>query len=78
MNTQTDIHNKVAGEVVRTIVNSPLEAGGSFTDALVILESVVLGVVLVGVRSGGGGGDKLLDELVLHVKERLTKLERLN
>lgn len=72
MNTQTEIHNKVAGEIVKAIVRPPLEAGGQFTDVLVILESVILGVMLMGVKLGGD--DRVLDEVVLHVKERLAKL----
>jgi hypothetical protein len=69
--TQTEIHNRVAGEVVAAIVRPPLEAGGQFTDVLVILESVIFGVMLAGVKLGGD--DKVLDEVVLHVRERLAK-----
>lgn len=71
MNTQAEIHNRVAGEIVKAIVKPPLEAGGQFTDVLVILESVILGVMLTAIKLGGD--DKVLDEVVLHVKERLAK-----
>jgi hypothetical protein len=74
MTTQTEIHNRVAGECVKAIVKPALEAGGEFTDVLVILESVILGVMLMAVKLGGD--DKVLDEVVLHVRERLAK-ERL-
>lgn len=74
MSTQHEIHNQVAGEIVKAIVRPPLMAGGQFTDVLVILESVILGVMLMAVKLGGD--DKVLDEVVLHVKERLAK-ERL-
>jgi hypothetical protein len=71
MKTQSEIHNHVAGEIVKAIVKPPLEAGGQFTDVLVILESVILGVMLMAVKLGGD--DKVLDEVVLHVKERLAE-----
>lgn len=71
MNSQTEIHNRTAGEIVKAIVRPPLEAGGEFTDVLVILESVIVGVMFVGVKLGGD--EKVLDEVVLHVKERLAK-----
>jgi len=68
---QTEIHNRTAGDIVRSIIQPSLDAGGKFEDVLVILESVILGVILVGVKLGGD--DKVLDEVVLHVKERLAK-----
>jgi hypothetical protein len=71
MDLQTEIHNRTAGEIVKAIVKPPLDAGGQFTDVLVILESVIFGVMLMAVKLGGD--DKVLDEVVLHVKERLAK-----
>ena len=70
--TQQEIHNHLAGEIVRQIVRTPLDAGGQFTDVLVILESVVIGVMLVGVRLGGD--ERVLDVLVKGVKKRLAEL----
>lgn len=71
MTDQTAIHNELAGRIVADIVKPPLAAGGSFTDVLVLLESVILGVMLIGVKLGGDGA--VLDEVVLHVKERLAE-----
>jgi hypothetical protein len=68
---QSEIHNRIAGEIVKAIVKPPLDAGGGFTDVLVVLESVILGVMLVGVKLGGD--EVVLDEVVLHVKERLAQ-----
>lgn len=73
MTSQTELHNKLAGDVVKTIVKTPLEAGGQMSDALVILESVVLGVVLVATKYGYPE-DVTLDELTKHVRERLDEL----
>jgi hypothetical protein len=71
MPTQTEIHNQVAGDIVKQIVKPPLEAGGGMTDVLVILESVILGVMLVAVRLGGD--DKVLDVVMEGVKRRLAE-----
>jgi hypothetical protein len=71
MTTQHEIHNRLAGEIVRQIVTPPLEAGGEFTDVLVVLESVILGVMLVGVKLGGD--EIVLDEVVKAVKARLAE-----
>jgi hypothetical protein len=71
MSTQTEIHNRLAGDIVKQIVRPPLEAGGQFTDVLVVLESVILGVMLVAVKLGGD--EIVLDEVVKHVKERLAE-----
>lgn len=69
--TQHEIDNRIAGEIVKQIVKPPLEAGGEFTDVLVVLESVILGVMLMGVKLGGD--EKVLDVLVERVKERLAE-----
>jgi hypothetical protein len=56
--TPQEIHNRDVGEIVRAIIKPTLDAGGEFTDVLVMLESVILGVMLFAVKTGG-------DELVL-------------
>lgn len=70
--TQTELHNKLAGEIVRSIVKPPLEAGGQFTDVLVLLESVVVGVLLAGVRLGGA--EIVADTVFDRVRTRLAEL----
>lgn len=67
----TDIHNQQAGDIVKAIVKPTLEAGGEFTDVLVLLESVVLGVMLMAVKLGGD--EIVLDHLVVGVKKRLAE-----
>ncbi|MPZ58474.1 MAG: hypothetical protein GEU91_18675 [Rhizobiales bacterium] len=71
LTTQSTIHNRMAGEIVRSIVKPPLDAGGQMTDVLVLLESVVLGVILVAVKMGGD--EIVLDTLVDGVKKRLAE-----
>jgi hypothetical protein len=71
MDTQTELHNRLAGEIVASIVKPPLEAGGGPTDVLVLLESVILGVTLTLVKLGGD--EAVLDAVVVRVKERLAE-----
>lgn len=68
---QTEIHNRLAGQIVASIVRPPLEAGGEFSAVLVLLESVIFGVVLAGVKLGGD--EIILDEVVAAVKRRLAE-----
>lgn len=69
---QYDIHNRIAGEIVASIVRPPVDAGGSYTDVLVVLESVVVGVMLVVAKLGGD--EVLLDTMVKGAKQRLAEL----
>lgn len=41
-----DLHNELAGKIVADIVKPVLAAGGTSSDYLVLLESVVVGVML--------------------------------
>jgi len=70
--TQADIHNSEAGKIVASIVRPPLEAGGSATDVLVLLESVIVGVALTVIKLGGD--EKVLDVVVERARERLAEL----
>jgi len=71
MSNQAELHNKIAGEIVASIVLPPIEAGGDFKDVLVVLESVIMGVMLVTARIGGD--EVVLDAVVARVKERLAE-----
>jgi hypothetical protein len=44
--TPSELHNKLAGEIVASIVKPVVESGGGRGDVLVLTESVVLGVLL--------------------------------
>ena len=43
---QTGVHNSLAGKIVKSIVQPVIESGGKFSDVLVLLESVNVGVLL--------------------------------
>jgi hypothetical protein len=68
----TEAHNKAAGAIVKQIVRPTLEAGGEFTDVLVLLESVVVGVVLMAVKLGGD--EIVLDKVIEGAKARLAEI----
>ncbi len=67
---QADLHNRLAASIVASIVEPPIEAGGRATDVLVLLESVIVGVLVVVARPGG---DAVVIERVMEgVKSRLA------
>ena len=68
---QTELHNRIAGPIVASIVKPVMDAGGSYTDVLVVLESVVVGVMLVVVKLGGD--NIVLDVFFEAIRARLAK-----
>jgi hypothetical protein len=68
--TQREIHNRLAGELVKTIVETPIEAGGKMTDVLVLLESVVTGVLTVAIKMGGD--DSVIPIFNKNIKDRMA------
>lgn len=70
--TQADLHNRLAGQIVASIVRPPIEAGGDITDVMVLTESVLAGVILTVVRPGGD--EVVLDVLFANVKRRLAEI----
>lgn len=72
MSTQAEIHNRLAPQIVRTIVAEPLAAGGEPTDCLIILETVIVGVCEAVVRLGGD--EKVLDVVMDRARQRLAQI----
>lgn len=72
--TPQEIHNKDAGLLIRAIVKPTLDAGGEFTDVLVLLESVVTGVLLFGIKTGGD--ECAINLLFEGVQKRLAELRQ--
>ena len=70
--TQSEIHNRLAGQIVASIVKPPLEAGGNLTDVLVLMESVVTGVLSAVVKLGRDG--PVLDLFIEGVRERMANI----
>ena len=72
--TPAEIHKRDAAKIVDSIVRPTFEAGGEFVSVLVLLESVIVGVMLFGVKDGG---DKpVLEMLTKHVATRLKQIRR--
>jgi hypothetical protein len=69
--TQSEIHNQIVGDIVKSIIRPPLDAGGEMTDVFVVLESVILGVILLSVKLGGD--ELVIDALMERVKARLAE-----
>jgi hypothetical protein len=65
------VHNEVAGEMLKKIVTKPIEAGGDLTDSVIILESLILGVMLLAARKGWEV-NALMEELDKRVKQRMV------
>jgi hypothetical protein len=67
-------HNERAVKIADDIIRPTLEAGGNFLSILVLLESVITGVLLFGVKDGGDR--PVLDLLFKHVLKRLAAARR--
>lgn len=72
---QRELHNRISGEIVASIVKPPLATGGSFTDVLVLLESVITGVIVTTVRMGGDNivVDAVIDRVRVRAKQALAE-----
>jgi hypothetical protein len=71
MTDQTELHNKLAGEIVASIVKPVIESGGKYTDILVLTESVILGIVLY--LSKQGSANIVFDKLAERVRGRIAE-----
>lgn len=67
----TELHNRMAPEIVKLIVRETTKVGGTPKDILLITESVVMGVVLAVVKLGGD--EKVLDVMIDSVRARLAE-----
>jgi hypothetical protein len=68
----TELHNRVARQVVAQIINETKAAGGSYSDLLVICESVLVGVVGECFRLGHDS--KVIDLIFTAAKDRLARV----
>jgi len=69
----TELHNRLAKEIVAKIVNEPIMAGGTMADILILCESVLVGVVVECFEVGDDA--KILDVLVARAKDRLARTQ---
>ena len=67
----TELHNRLAKQIVREMVGEPIAAGGTMSDIMMLCESVLVGVMIECFRLGSDV--KMLDVIVGRVKDRLAK-----
>ena len=70
--TQSELHNRLAGPIINSIVKPPLKSGGDISDVLVLLESVVTGVLMAVVKPGRDG--PVLDHFTEGVRGRIAEI----
>lgn len=75
MSETSDLHNKLAGKIVRSIVEPILEQGGERTAILVLTESVVTGVIEFCARNDRVSREVVLDALIDGVRGRLADIQ---
>ncbi len=76
MSDLCELHNRIAPEIVKSIIKPPLEAGGNVTDILILTETVLAGVIL---KIGGPGmDDVILNELTKNVRQRMADIRLRN
>lgn len=74
MSDATDLHNKLAGKIVRSIVEPILEQGGQRTAILVLAESVMTGVVEFCARNDDVSRTVVAEQLFDGVRRRLEEI----
>jgi hypothetical protein len=68
-----DTHNRLAKQIVAQIVNEPIAAGGTFSDFMVLCESMLVGVMIGCFQLGSDV--KALDSIVVRAKERSPRFD---
>lgn len=67
-----ELHNRLAGEIVASIVRPVISAGGTPVQIMVLTESVLVGVAQACIRLGGD--NKVLDIMVERARQRLAEI----
>lgn len=68
----TELHNRLANQIILQIVEEPLAAGGTLSDVMFLCESVLVGVVLGSFEHGADS--KMLEILFDRARERIAKM----
>lgn len=67
-----ELHNRLAPEIVASIVKPVTKSGGTVEEILLVTESVLVGITLYCVRLGGD--EKVLDAIVNGARARLAAI----
>lgn len=70
--TITELHNRLANQIVSQIVEEPLAVGGTMSDVMFLCESVLVGVVLGCFEHGADS--QMLEILFDRARERIVKM----
>lgn len=76
--TPTERHNRLAGEHVKALGRAVIEGGGNDAELMVVIESLVLGALILNERAFGvsrRGSVERLEGMAERVCERLAKQE---
>ena len=68
----TELHNRLANQIISQIVEEPLAAGGTLSDVMFLCESVLVGVVLGCFEHGADS--KMLEVLFDRARKRIAEL----
>lgn len=68
----SEMHSKLAGPIVASIVKPVLQSGGTPEEICVLTESVLVGVALMIVSLGGD--EIVIDTMTKRAKERLAEI----
>ncbi|TCU34116.1 hypothetical protein [Rhizobium azibense] len=76
MANQSEVHNENVGKIVKSIISPVIMGGGSLTDVMVLMESVIVGVSLACIKLGGD--ELVLDIMLKGAKARLAEIRLKN
>lgn len=76
MGDQAELHNQLVEPILASIVRPVLESGGTANDAMVLTESVLVGVAAICIKLGND--EQVLDVMFARAKTRLAELRRKN
>jgi len=67
-----ELHNRLAKQIIRKLVDEPIAAGGGMSDIMMLCESVLVGVMIECFQLGSDV--KMLDIIVDRARQRLAKV----
>jgi hypothetical protein len=67
-----ELHNRLVVQIVSTIFEEPIAAGGSMSDVMVLREGVMVGVIVGSFQLGSDA--KMLDAIISQARARLARI----
>jgi hypothetical protein len=69
--TAAALHNRLALRIAAEIMEEPIAAGGTMSDVMMLLESIMVGIALGCIPPGGDA--TMLDAIVGRTKDRIGR-----